>query len=118
MSMQDLPEPRGATTPVEIELDREAHALRFVWSDGQKAAFDWEFLRWRCPCAFCSGEGGRPGELEGRTELRPEEYVLTDVNVVGRYAIVLTWQDGHDTGIFTFRGMRALAEQAGLIRAD
>jgi DUF971 family protein len=108
-------EPVGSTTPVDIELDRSARVLRLAWADGRQSAFDWEFLRWRCPCAWCSGEGDRPGALQDRTELRPDETEMTDVELVGRYALQPTWKDGHDTGIYTFRGLRALAEHAQLL---
>ena len=102
--------PAGSATPVEIELDRAGRALRFAWADGRRSAFDWEYLRWRCPCAWCSGEGDRPGALQDRTELRADETEMTDVELVGRYAVQPTWRDGHDTGIYTFRNLRALAE--------
>ena len=49
------------------------------WADGQRSDYDWEYLRWRCPCAHCSGEGEFPGALEGRTSLRPDETEMIDV---------------------------------------
>jgi len=100
----------GAATPIEIELDRPGRRLRFVWADGTRSDYDWEHLRWQCPCAFCSGEGGREGALVSRTELAPAETEMADVNLVGRYAVQPTWGDGHDTGIYTFRKLRALAD--------
>ena len=106
-----------AVTPTEIELDREGRRLRFAWADGQASDFDWELLRWRCPCAHCQGEGGQPGMLLGRTALRPDETEMVDVNLVGRYAVQPTWRDGHDTGIYSFRGLRGLAEREQLLRA-
>jgi DUF971 family protein len=45
--------------------------------------------------------------------MRPEEMEMIDVNVVGRYALQPTWRDGHDTGIYTFRGLRGWAERVG-----
>lgn len=107
--------PRGSTTPVEIELDRPGRALRFAWADGARSTYAWDYLRWRCPCALCSGEGDRPGALEGRTSLDADEVEMVDVELVGRYAVQPAWKDGHDSGIFTFRLLRALAEQDGLI---
>ncbi len=107
--------PQGATTPVEVELDREGRRLRFTWVDGRRSDYDWEYLRWRCPCAWCSGEGGRPGTLESRTSLTPDETEMDDVELVGRYAIQPTWKDGHDSGIYTFRALRVLAEQDRLL---
>jgi DUF971 family protein len=105
----------GSTTPTEIELDRAGRRVRVTWADGKRSDFDWEFLRWRCPCAWCSGEGDRPGALQNRTELRPDETEMVDIELVGRYAVQPTWRDGHDTGIFTFRVLRALAESANLL---
>jgi DUF971 family protein len=115
-SMQgDETGPPGSRTPVDIELDRAGRRLRIAWADGRQSDFDWAYLRWRCPCAWCSGEGERAGALAGRTSLTPEETEMTDVDLVGRYAVQPTWEDHHDTGIYTFRALRALAEQDGLL---
>lgn len=111
----DEPVAPGAATPVEIELDRAGRALRFRWADGRASAYDWEYLRWRCPCAWCSGEGDRPGTLDSRTSLTPDEVTMTDVELVGRYAVKPTWRDHHDTGMFTFRALRRMAEADRLL---
>jgi len=68
-------------------------------------------------CATCSGEGEFAGELKDRTELQPDEIEMADLELVGRYAVKPTWRNGHDTGIFTFRNLRALAEQDNLLAA-
>lgn len=47
--------------------------------------------------------------------MTPDETEMVDVNLVGRYAVQPTWKDGHDTGLFTFRGLRVLAEEEGLL---
>lgn len=103
--------PGPATTPVDIELDRAGRRLRFQWADNTRSDFDWEYLRWRCPCAFCSGEGGAPGQLAERTSLTADETEMVDVELVGRYAVQPTWKDHHDTGIFTFRVLRGMADR-------
>jgi ATP-binding protein involved in chromosome partitioning len=110
-----MTETGAPTTPVEIELDSKGRRLRFGWADGRRSDYDWEYLRWRCPCATCSGEGDYPGMLQGRTELRADETEMIDVDLVGRYAVKPTWRDGHDTGIFTFRNLRQLADQDALL---
>ena len=107
----------SSATPVEIELDREGRRLVFVWADGRRSHYDWEYLRWRCPCAWCSGEGEFPGALKDRTELRADETEMTDVDLVGRYAVQPAWRDGHDTGLFTFRSLRGMAERDDLFVA-
>jgi DUF971 family protein len=111
--MNDAP---GAATPTDIELERAGRRLRFVWADGRRSDYGWDYLRWRCPCATCSGEGEFPGTLKDRTSLNPDETDMVDIELVGRYAVRPTWADGHDTGIFTFRNLRAMAEQDGLVR--
>ena len=35
---------------------------------------------------------------------------LRDLEQVGNYALGLTWADGHNTGIYSFRFLRALGE--------
>jgi DUF971 family protein len=106
-----MTETPGAATPTDIELDSGSKRLRFTWADGRSSAYEWVYLRWRCPCAECSGEGEYPGQLQDRTELRAEEVEMVDVELVGRYAVKPTWRDGHDTGLYTFRNLRALADK-------
>jgi DUF971 family protein len=109
-----MTETSGATTPTDIELDTQGKRVRFVWADGRRSDFDWEYLRWRCPCATCSGEGEFAGELQSRTSFSAEETQMVDLELVGRYAVKPTWGNGHDTGLFTFRNLRQLAEQDDL----
>ena len=115
--MKAMTETSGATTPTDIELDTRGRRLRFTWADGRRSEYDWEYLRWRCPCATCSGEGEFAGELQSRTELLPEETEMVDAELVGRYAVKPVWRNGHDTGLFTFRHLRALAENDALFSA-
>jgi DUF971 family protein len=111
-----MTETSGATTPTDIEMDTRGRRVRVVWADGRRADYDWEYLRWRCPCATCSGEGEFAGELQSRTTFSAEETEMVDLELVGRYAVKPTWGNGHDTGLFTFRNLRQLAEQDGLLR--
>ena len=100
------------TEPVDIRYDNARHRLEISWADGGESAYDYEFLRWRCPCATCAGEMGHPGELQFVTALRPEQYQLQSIDLVGLYAVRPTWADGHDTGIYAFDRLRALSEEA------
>ncbi len=96
------------TTPVEIELARETRKLLVTWLDGHASEFDWEYLRWRCPCAECSGEGGQAGMLASLPMFKPGQTDMIDVNLTGRYAVTPTWADGHSLGIYSFRMLRAI----------
>jgi DUF971 family protein len=106
---------QSGATPIDIELDTRGRRLRFAWADGKRSDYDWEYLRWRCPCAYCSGEGEYPGVLKSKTAMAADEIEMIDIELVGRYAVRPTWRDNHDTGIFSFRSLRGLAEQDGLL---
>lgn len=97
-----------SAVPVHIELDREHRRLVVRWLDQHESRFEWEYLRWRCPCASCSGEGSSPGTLESLPMFRPGQTDMVDVNLTGRYAVTPVWGDGHDLGIYSFRMLRAI----------
>jgi ATP-binding protein involved in chromosome partitioning len=94
-----------ATTPAAIAQDGPDR-LRIDWKDGRVSRYPVRELRKACRCARCVEE------LTGRPLLR-DENVPADVRPVritpvGRYAIGISWTDGHDTGIYTFEYLREL----------
>ena len=44
-------EPR--VEPVDVEVHVDQRLMRVTWSDGHEAVYDFEHLRWQCPCAQC-----------------------------------------------------------------
>jgi DUF971 family protein len=93
-------------TPARIHADRAARELQLEWQDGHRSVYDFTTLRWLCPCAFCRGEAGLPGWLDSGPTLTEEQVTLTDVSLVGQYAIQPIWADGHGTGFYTFEQLR------------
>jgi DUF971 family protein len=92
--------------PARIHADRGARTLTIEWSDGHVTSYDFERLRWMCPCAFCRGEAGQPGWLDSDPTLTETQLTLTDIALVGQYALAPTWGDGHHTGYYTFSLLR------------
>jgi DUF971 family protein len=92
--------------PVRIHADRPSAVLELEWNDGHISRYDFVTLRWLCPCAFCRGEAGMPGWLDSKPELTPAQTQLTDLQLVGQYAVCPTWADGHHTGFYTFARLR------------
>lgn len=84
--------------------------LEIAWEDGAHTRYTGMQLRWACPCAACRGEAGVPGRLDKVAELSPDEMRLTDVGLIGQYALQIGFASGHTTGIYTFRYLRGLAE--------
>ena len=105
MSSRD---PFEGIAPVSIAGDADRKVMKIIWNDGHESNLSYEGLRWHCPCASCSGEGGVPGSLAVTTELTPQQTTLEDLPLVGGYGMSPLWQDGHHTGIFTFRNLRMM----------
>ena len=85
--------------------------LAVTWSDGRETFIPLEKLRRHCPCAGCGGEPDVMGQVERpHVEYTPQSFALRDFRFVGGYALQPTWQDGHNTGLYAFRYLRALDE--------
>ncbi len=91
-----------APEPTEVRHEQGARQLVVVWDDGHVSTFGCDYLRSWCPCAACQGHAPRARylELDGQQ--------LAHIEAVGNYALAPTWQDGHSTGLFTFRLLRSL----------
>lgn len=92
--------------PVRIHADRAAGTLEVEWQDGHVTRYEATALRWLCPCAYCRGEAGLPGWLDSSPTLTADQTRLTDVQLVGSYAIAPTWGDGHASGFYPFTLLR------------
>jgi len=106
--------------PRDIKLTRAENRLSIVWQDGTASDFDMATLRKNCPCATCNSERqNRATSAELFPILRKDPGTgppsALGAKLVGNYALQIQWADGHDTGIYDFRLLRALADkQAGL----
>lgn len=54
-----------------------------------------------------------PGRLDRVAELGEDELKVTDVGLIGQYALQIGFASGHATGIYTFRYLRSLGELEG-----
>ncbi|GAC1663419.1 MAG: hypothetical protein NVS9B8_02370 [Candidatus Limnocylindrales bacterium] len=99
--------PTGSpTAPLTIHADRAGATLAIGWADGHATRYDFTALRWLCPCAYCRGEMGLPGWLDSAPTLTTEQTRMTDIHLVGNYAVSPHWADGHSTGFYTFNLLR------------
>ena len=103
-----MPEPLH---PLRAEVIGEELAL--VWSDGRESYLPLEKLRRACPCASCGGEPDVMGNIDRpHVSYGPQSFELRDFRFIGGYALQPTWNDGHNTGLYTFRLLRNLDENA------
>ena len=89
-----------------MHADRSAGTFTIAWSDDHESVYDFRTLRYLCPCAYCRGEAGLPGWLDSAPVLTDEQTRMTDIHLVGNYAVSPHWGDGHSTGFYTFTLLR------------
>jgi DUF971 family protein len=101
--------------PLEFELDRKKH-LRVRWADGVVSEIPLTLLRRSCPCATCRAERealkSNPLRVVPHLVNPTDQVVVSTAELAGTYALKVRWADGHDTGIYEFRLLRELGEQA------
>ncbi len=95
--------------PTDWRIAADRRAFEVTWDDGNVTEYGWEEMRRACPCAYCSGEGGRSGSVDASTRFTDQQTTMTEVHPVGRYGLTPVWGDGHDTGIYTFKMLRRAA---------
>jgi len=86
------------TTPTEITLHQISKNLEIAFDDGARFNLPFEYLRVNSPSAEVRGHG--PGQEELQTG--KINVLLTGVDPVGSYALKLTYDDGHDSGLYTW----------------
>jgi DUF971 family protein len=96
-----------APTPAGIKLLREARVLEVRYADGSMFSLPCEYLRVFSPSAEVRGHGlEEPVLVPGK-----EQVNIRAIEPVGRYAVRLVFDDGHDTGLFTWEVFWTLGQQ-------
>ena len=79
--------------------------ITFKWPDGHETKYKARDLRLACRCAMCIEETSGRALLEPATV--PAQVQAKRMELVGQYAVLIEWSDGHSTGIYNFRDLRA-----------
>jgi len=88
------PDPR----PTEIKVRRQSRLLEVAFDDGRRFELPFEYLRVYSPSAEVRGHG--PGQET--LQLGKHEVGIRSVDRVGNYAVRLVFDDGHDSGLYTW----------------
>jgi DUF971 family protein len=83
----------------ELRLRTTSRVLQVTFADGQVFELPFEYLRVHSPSAEVKGHG--PGQevlVTGKATVG-----IRAVEPVGQYAVKLVFDDGHDTGLFTWK---------------
>jgi ATP-binding protein involved in chromosome partitioning len=95
-------------TPTAIRQEGPT-GLGITWGDGVHSVLPVRELRLACGCAHCVDEWTGEQRLDPASVA--DDVHPTRIEPVGRYAIQITWSDGHDSGIYPFVRLRQLAER-------
>ena len=94
-------------TPTEIRLQKKSRQVVISFDDGEQFELPFEYLRVNSPSAEVQGHG--PGQ--GVLQVGKENVQLTAIEPIGHYAVRLVFDDGHDTGLYTWKYLYELATQ-------
>lgn len=103
MSDSDEFKPR----PTDIRLHGKSRVLELVFDDGYTCNLTCEYLRVHSPSAEVQGHG--PGQEV--LQIDKESVGIDALEPVGNYALRIRFDDGHDTGLFTWPYLYALGRR-------
>lgn len=93
-----------ARWPLELRLKRPEKLLEIVFDDGSRFSLPAEYLRVESPSAEVKGHGpGQKTLVHGRAHVG-----IIGLEPVGNYAVRITFDDLHDTGIYSWNYLHQL----------
>lgn len=78
--------------------------ITLKWGDGHETTYVARDLRLACRCAECIEETTGRKLIDPSTV--PNNMRAKHIELVGQYAMLIQWSDGHSTGIYNFRDLR------------
>ena len=111
--------PASAITPAKVQVMKSEGTGVFIdWKDGHQSEWTFAWLRHACPCATCNEERMQSGRVLGVAKPRPGGPLVlyeapprpTEVTPVGKYAVRFKWNDGHESGIYSWEYLRRVCQ--------
>lgn len=84
--------------PTEIHLSKDKKLLSVSFDDGTNTQIPAELLRVESPSAEVQGHGSG----QKKTPAGKRHVTITAIETVGQYAVRLVFDDGHNTGIYSW----------------
>ncbi len=84
--------------PTEIRLQKKSRQIVIAYDDGSRFELSFEYLRVNSPSAEVKGHG--PGQEVLQTG--KENVQVTAIEPIGHYAVRLVFDDGHNTGLYSW----------------
>ena len=108
-----MSEALAAAWPTELVIKRASRILCVTFDDGARFEIPFELLRVESPSAQVQGHSS------GDKKIIAEKADVSVIRAepVGRYAVRLVFDDGHDSGIFTWDWLYRLGRDQGALMA-
>lgn len=90
-------------TLIRLHYHQRRRLLDLQFDDGSVASLSAEFLRVHSPSAEVRGHG-QPKLVSNKRDV-----AITAITPVGHYAVKLVFDDGHQTGLYSFAYLQQLA---------
>lgn len=100
--------------PLEIRLKREERALEIDFDDGARFRLPAELLRVESPSADVQGHSA----AQKQTIAGKRDVAIAGLEPVGTYAIRIRFDDGHDSGLYTWDWLYRLGRDQDRIWQD
>ena len=92
--------------PTELRVNPGKDTLRVAFSDGAAIVLSAEKLRVESPSAEVRGHGGqKPPPVRGKANVK-----IQRLEPVGNYAVRIVFDDGHDSGLYSWDYLKQLAD--------
>ena len=93
--------------PIKILI--QGQKLQIRWDDQSISIIPLYNLRKECPCATCGAE--REEQSSSYIPVYNQEQLqVKKIKPLGHYAISITWQDGHSTGVYEYNYLIQLSK--------
>ena len=93
-----------SAAPTAIKLHRASRLLEVTYADGSRYELPCEYLRVFSPSAEVWGHGAQePALIGGKRQVN-----IARIDPVGQYAVRLVFDDGHDTGLYSWDVLQKL----------
>ena len=95
-----------SSEPEHIAISK-AKGITIDWKDGHRSEYGLRYLRDHCPCASCTGAHGTPPAASPFEMYKPA-LKIDAVEPAGSYALQISWNDGHRSGIYSYDHLRSI----------
>lgn len=102
-----MTEARSRPWPTELRLDNAKRTLKVSYDSGESYGLPAQYLRVESPSAEVQGHSPDQKKIV----IGKENVAIVSLEPVGNYAVRIVFDDGHDTGLFSWDYLHELGRE-------